>query len=279
MSPLLILMMMLAAASAQITFVSHTDYTLDVVPCEPGLYCSDTTEPCMEGSEHIIYESDDAEAFAVCSSSAPAAIMTRALVDSGSVAAGGPDVSYAILTPLFSDPPPQTSIVSTLMASSPVPVNQVSFQQFLALDTGTTNQTGNCTPPTTQTDASHNVIKLVSIGTVCNPTCAPGTAGNLTYCGPCAPGSFCSGGAAQPQPCPSGTYAPWQGASACTQCPYEASSGEGLVNFTAACLADGGYTLVPLVVPPLPSSVTSVDELVGWLAAFYGVDPSSIWLD
>ena len=76
--------------------------------------------------------------------------------------------------------------------------------------------------------------------------------------------------------CSEGTYAPVEGLEACLQCPPTMSMEvKGAFSFTEAC--SDTVMLVPLMLPPTPAPENWQDAVL-WLAEFYGVDASDVYL-
>ena len=120
-----------------------------------------------------------------------------------------------------------------------------------------------------------------------SPSCSPGTfysQQNQTRCLPCPLGHYCNGTKADPIACSPASYSPWEGSSSCLACPpfssmasSSSSAFAGASNFTQACVYPRYITMVPLIPDSSISSYTK-DDLAAQIAAFYGVEPSAVFI-
>ena len=126
---ILLLLIIEVAESQTLLLDTKEDISLEVMPCAPGFYCPSASEsapePCIEGSEYVIFEGDNgSEEFAVCSSSfepPPSSSDQNEVVD----------VSYIIQLPLLIN---DSHIEADFIQNLALVGVYISFQEFLTLD-------------------------------------------------------------------------------------------------------------------------------------------------
>ena len=263
-----------AGQNPLVSLSTKEDLSLEVSPCAPGFYCdpSSAPEPCVEGSQHVVFENaDGSEQFAVCSTS-----FLRSSAD-GLDASLGLDLSFQVHLPLLEgvSPTEDPNFLDALhIQTDGWETVDISFQEYLALEV-TDAPPGCNSSSNTQLADNHDVILWV-VDNCRDSLCEPGTWSSGSACVVCALGYSCQGQNHPPEACPAGTYAPIQGLSACLACPALSHAQEGASSFEEACALPDFDWGTPLMVPPGEVPDSSLAEMIRWMASFYGVAPSSI---